>query len=51
MNQKDGYMALVFSAKNGKKKYFKYFNSTNVAEFILSKSFGIKKKYFWEDVN
>ena len=38
-------------AKNGKKKYFKYFNSTNIAEFIINKSFGIKKKYFWENIN
>ena len=37
-------------ASNGKKKYFKYFNSTNIAEFIINKSFGIKKKYFWESV-
>ncbi len=38
-------------AKNGKKKYFRYFNSTNIAEFIINKSFGIKKKYFWENIN
>jgi len=38
-------------AKNGKKKYFKYFNSTNIAEFIINKSFDIKKKYFWENIN
>ena len=34
-------------ARQGKKKYFKYFNSTNIAEFIINKSFNIKKKYFW----
>ena len=36
-------------AKNGKKKYMKYFNSTNVAEFIINKTLGInnKKKYLW----
>ena len=36
-------------AKRGRNKYFKYFNSTVIAEYILNKSFGIKnKKYFWE---
>ena len=36
-------------AKNGKKKYMKYFNSNLVAEFILEKTLGIKssKKYYW----
>ncbi len=38
-------------AKKGKKKYFKYFNSTNIAEFIINKSFDIKKKYFWETIS
>ncbi len=38
-------------ARLGKKKYFKYFNSTIVAEFIINKSFDIKKKYFWENVS
>ena len=38
-------------AHNGQKKYFKYFNSTNIAEFIINKSFGVKKKYFWENIN
>ncbi len=38
-------------AKNGRKKYFKYFNSTIIADFIINKSFGIKKKYFWEIYN
>ena len=38
-------------AHNGQKKYFKYFNSTNIAEFIINKSFGIKKRYFWENIN
>ena len=38
-------------ARLGKKKYFKYFNSTNIAEFIINKSFDIKKRYFWENVN
>ena len=35
-------------AKNGKAKYFRYFNSTIVADFIINKTFGINKKYFWE---
>ena len=38
-------------ARNGKKKYFRYFNSTNIAEFIINKSFDINKKYFWEKIN
>ena len=38
-------------AKKGKMKYMKYFNSTNVAEFIIKKTFDIdnKKKYFWHN--
>tara|TARA_B110000037_G_scaffold41553_1_gene51385 strand:+ start:6 stop:662 length:657 start_codon:yes stop_codon:yes gene_type:complete len=35
-------------AKKGRDKYFKFFNSTIVAEFIISKSLNINKKYFWE---
>ena len=37
-------------AKNGKKHYFKYFNSTIVADFIIDRTFGngSKKKYIWE---
>ncbi len=35
----------------GKEKYFKYFNSDIVAEFIINKTFEInkKKKYFWDN--
>ena len=36
-------------ARKGRSKYFKYFNSTLISEFILNKTFGIKKKYFWEN--
>jgi len=36
-------------AINGRKKYFKYFNSTIVADYIIKKTFGIKKKFFWEN--
>ena len=38
-------------AKNGKKKYMKYFNSTNVAEFIINKTLEInnKKRYLWHE--
>ena len=36
-------------AKNGRNKYFKYFNSTVVAEYIINKTFNIKKKFYWED--
>ena len=36
-------------AKNGYKKYFKYFNSTIVADYIIQKTLGTQKKYyFWE---
>ncbi len=36
-------------AYNGKKKYTKYFNSTEVADFIIKKTLDIndKKKYLW----
>jgi spore maturation protein CgeB len=36
-------------AKNGKNFYFKHFNSTLVADYIVSKSFDlkIKKKFIW----
>ena len=37
-------------AKKGRDKYFKYFNSTIVAEYIINKTIGNKKKYFWENV-
>ncbi len=36
-------------AKKGRVKYFKFFNSTIVADFIIAKTFNIKKKYFWEN--
>ena len=37
-------------AKKGKLKYTKYFNSTNVAQYIINKSFDLKttKKFLWE---
>ena len=38
-------------AKNGKKKYMKFFNSTIVCEFIINKSFQLKdkkNKFLWE---
>ena len=38
-------------AKKGRNKYFKFFNSTIVAEFIINKSLNINKKYFWENKN
>ena len=37
-----------FVAKNGRNKYFKYFNSTIIADFIISKSFQINKEFYWE---
>ncbi len=38
-------------ARNGKKKYMKYFNSELVAEFIINKTLNIKKnkKYLWNE--
>ncbi|WP_415301173.1 glycosyltransferase [Candidatus Pelagibacter sp. Uisw_134_02] len=36
-------------AKKGRDKYFKFFNSTIIADFIISKTFSIKKKrFYWE---
>jgi glycosyltransferase involved in cell wall biosynthesis len=35
-------------AKKGRDKYFKFFNSTIIAEFIINKTFNINKEYFWE---
>ena len=37
-------------AKNGKTKYFKYFNSTIVADYIINQTLNIKKtkKPLWE---
>ena len=32
----------------GREKYFKYFNSTLIAEFIINKTYNINKKYHWE---
>ncbi len=37
-----------FVAKNGRNKYFKYFNSSIIADFIISKSFQINKEFYWE---
>ena len=38
-------------AKKGRDKYFKYFNSTVVADFIINKTIDTKKKFFWESIN
>ena len=38
-------------SKKGRDKYFKYFNSTIIAEFIINKTYNIDKKYFWENKN
>ena len=36
-------------AKAGRDKYFRYFNSTLVAEYIINKSFNIEnKKFYWD---
>ena len=36
-------------AKKGRDKYFKYFNSTIIAEFIINKTFNTSKRYYWEN--
>ena len=36
-------------SKKGRDKYFKYFDSTKIAEFIINKTFNINKKYYWEN--
>jgi spore maturation protein CgeB len=32
-------------AKNGRDKYFRYFNSNIVSDYIISKTFDVKSKY------
>ena len=46
-NVEDGLRKKI--AKNGKLKYFKYFNSTLVSQYILEKTYEIpkKKSYLW----
>ena len=36
-------------ARNGRAKYFKYFNSKEIAQFIIDKTFENPKKYIWEN--
>ncbi len=43
--------ARVKIAKKGRAKYFKYFNSTIIADFIINKTLQTKKKYYWETIN
>jgi len=38
-------------AKNGWKRYHKDYNSTIIADFIISKTMNIKKNFSWEDIN
>ena len=38
-------------AKKGRDKYFKFFNSTIVAEFIINKTFNNNKRYFGKIIN
>ena len=35
-------------AKNGHKKYQKFFNSSLVANYIIDRTLGLKSKYYWE---
>ena len=35
-------------AKKGRDKYFKYFNSNIIADFIINRTFKTNKKYYWE---
>jgi glycosyltransferase involved in cell wall biosynthesis len=37
-------------AKKGREKYFKFFNSTIVSEFIINKTYNVNKKYYWEHI-
>ena len=36
-------------AKKGRDKYFRYFNSTIIAEFLINKTFKINKEYYCEN--
>ncbi len=36
-------------AKRGRNKYFKYFNSSIIARYILDKTYGLKRRYYWEN--
>ena len=46
-NKEDKNRKLI--AKAGREKYFKYFNSTLLADFIITKTFDIKdKKFYWD---
>ena len=39
-------------AKKGKEKYLKYFNSTEVAKYIINKTFEVrdnKSNFYWEN--
>ena len=38
-------------AKKGRSKYFKFFNSTIVANYLINKTYNINKKFFWEKIN
>ena len=42
---KDDTKNLIKRSKNAKKSYFKIFENTIIADFIINKIFGIKKKY------
>ena len=35
-------------ASNGRQKYFKYFNSKIISDYIICKTFNLKKKFYWE---
>jgi glycosyltransferase involved in cell wall biosynthesis len=35
-------------AANGRRKYFKYFNSKIISDYIICKTFNLKKKFYWE---
>ena len=37
-------------AKSGRAKYFKYFNSTIIADFIINRTFNTNKKFYWEKI-
>ena len=50
LNIKNNKNQLIKRSRNAKKSYFKYFENTIIAEFIIFKIYKIKRKYryIWE---
>ena len=51
LNIKNNKNQLIKRSRNAKKSYFKYFENTIIAEFIIFKIYQIKRKYryIWEN--